>query len=269
MENKYNDDILEVHQAFLNASDLFFEKFEEKQSKLRAEFNPDRVERLKRLGFVANREVVNHGQKLTELKKEMSAADIVQGYRQKFPQKFITTGQVKELCKKYGLIVGPISRYIEVVPEKNLLELEKFQNEHGYPQLMRRNWNNEWLISRKGLDKFSEDEIYDMRNGKTVSKWSNYNKITYKLDSLYSLAAPIEHFDTKGMVLNDYKLEVPKPVSDPIVLFEVKHGYIIVTAWGDEAQDPAVFNEKRAASAANCCHNKVIIIIVWVINAPI
>ena len=33
------------------------------------------------------------------------------------------------------------------------------------------------------------------------------------------------------------------PVPDPVVLKEVKGGFLIVTAWGDEASDPNVVNE--------------------------
>jgi len=31
---------------------------------------------------------------------------------------------------------------------------------------------------------------------------------------------------------------------DPVVLYPVEKGYIIVTAWGDEASDPLVANEQ-------------------------
>ena len=38
-----------------------------------------------------------------------------------------------------------------------------------------------------------------------------------------------------------YKL-VKKHIPDPVVLQPVKGGYLIITAWGDEASDPLVIN---------------------------
>ena len=40
--------------------------------------------------------------------------------------------------------------------------------------------------------------------------------------------------------ISNYKIV---PVPDPVVLKEVKGGFLIVTAWGDEASDPNVVNE--------------------------
>jgi len=34
-------------------------------------------------------------------------------------------------------------------------------------------------------------------------------------------------------------------IDDPIVLLPVSEGYIVVTAWGDEASDPIVVNESN------------------------
>ena len=55
------------------------------------------------------------------------------------------------------------------------------------------------------------------------------------------IAAQEEDFDTRGMYVKGHKLEMSIP--DPIVLQPVKGGYLIVTAWGDEASDAAVVNE--------------------------
>lgn len=41
----------------------------------------------------------------------------------------------------------------------------------------------------------------------------------------------------------DKLLEQAKEIPDPVVLYPVREGYLIVTAWGDEASDPDVVNE--------------------------
>jgi len=50
--------------------------------------------------------------------------------------------------------------------------------------------------------------------------------------------------DISGLELKEgYKLERKIEIPDPVVLQPVKGGYLILTAWGDEASDPLVMNE--------------------------
>jgi hypothetical protein len=55
----------------------------------------------------------------------------------------------------------------------------------------------------------------------------------------FKICAPIKDMDTSGMRLINNKLVY---IPDPVVLFPVELGYIIVTAWGDEASDENVVN---------------------------
>ena len=49
---------------------------------------------------------------------------------------------------------------------------------------------------------------------------------------------------TNISIEDGYKLkQVYKDIPDPVVLQPVKGGYLILTAWGDEASDPLVINE--------------------------
>ena len=48
--------------------------------------------------------------------------------------------------------------------------------------------------------------------------------------------------DTTGMKLYGHLLR--KHIPDPVVLQPVKGGYLIITAWGDEASDEIVVNQK-------------------------
>lgn len=55
------------------------------------------------------------------------------------------------------------------------------------------------------------------------------------------ICAPLKDMDTKGMRILGYKLK--KEIPDPVVLQPIVGGYLIVTAWGDEASDENVINE--------------------------
>jgi hypothetical protein len=61
------------------------------------------------------------------------------------------------------------------------------------------------------------------------------------------IAAPASDFDTTGMELKNFKLspiEFPDPIVLQPVFFEGSKHYLIVTAWGLEASDEMVVNEK-------------------------
>lgn len=49
--------------------------------------------------------------------------------------------------------------------------------------------------------------------------------------------------DITGLELKEgYKL-TKKHIPDPVVLQPIKNGYLIITAWGDEASDELVVNQ--------------------------
>jgi hypothetical protein len=53
------------------------------------------------------------------------------------------------------------------------------------------------------------------------------------------IVAPEKDFDMTGKMVRDRKvMEIP----DPVVLQPVRWGFLIVTAWGDEASDPIIVN---------------------------
>ena len=61
------------------------------------------------------------------------------------------------------------------------------------------------------------------------------------LKAQLQICAPIKDMDTKGYKLQGHKLI--KDIPDPVVLQPIENGYLIVTAWGDEASDPLITNE--------------------------
>jgi len=60
----------------------------------------------------------------------------------------------------------------------------------------------------------------------------------------FKICAPVKDMDISGLeLLEGYKLQRKIEIPDPVILQPVKGGYLIVTAWGDEASDPIVVNQ--------------------------
>jgi hypothetical protein len=145
--------------------------------------------KLEEFGFKRAKDVVEveEAAKAQALAKDV--AEKVAYYFKHYPfNKFITKEQVKDICKKYGLVFGKTEWYIGDIPKKNQLEITDFKV--------------------RDKDKVENRDIM--------------------------IVATKEEFDTKGLNLSDgWELkELPK---DPIVLYPVSGGYLIVSKWGAEA----------------------------------
>lgn len=194
----------------------------------------DKAMRLRKLGFDNAEQAVKVNDKL-------------EYYQNKYPlYRYITKKQVVKLCKKYNLVHGKLHEYVGFVPEKNLKEMENFQV------------NNEDLYE---FEQAYKDDYYGGINWYTVKKEKVPNSLILKLmadpsksyrrsflhdrvrvtKKQFSICAPIEQFDMVNKEVND-KNEIV--MLDPVVLFPVDDGYLIVTAWGNEASDPDVVNSK-------------------------
>lgn len=69
------------------------------------------------------------------------------------------------------------------------------------------------------------------------------NPTITRIEEEFSIAAPMKDFTlAPGEEIKGRRI-VTKAVPDPVVLCAVAEGYLIVTAWGDEASDPLIQNE--------------------------
>lgn len=98
-------------------------------------------------------------------------------------------------------------------------------------------------LVRRGIAKFVGDvpatAMADMLRFETARKRLAEDGEDLLKSKAYEIAAPATMFAAE-----------PQPrwnwlVDDPIVLYPIPGAYIIVTAWGDEASDPAVVSEAR------------------------
>ena len=172
-------------------------------------------------------------------------------YRKNYPfSKFITEAQVKRICFKYNLVCGNVTLFKGFVPERNLIEIENFKGVKDKDSVIfeiTENQNNTvyppGLLLGLSKDDFKEPNYIEFMHGSKYYDPFNgeYDKVGLA-DTSLKICAPIKDMDTKGMkITKGFKLIKISP-PDPIVLQPVKGGYLIITAWGDEASDPDVIN---------------------------
>jgi len=178
-----------IHEDFDVAGQELLEKANELLDTEKKKVNPEVHNKLKDFGFKRAEAVVKVEEQEKAEAIAKAVAEKVAYYFEHYPfNKFITREQVKDICKKYGLVFGKTEWYIGDIPEKNQMEIASFEVREE--------------------DKVSERDIM--------------------------IVATKDEFDQKGLQLsNGWELkELPK---DPIVLYPVSGGFLIVSKWGAEA----------------------------------
>ena len=257
----YPKEVLEIHNEFEIAADKLLEQanniIEEAKSK-----DVTKVARLEALGFKQANQVTELKPllKLAELSKEQ--VELVNYYKREYPfNKFITEEQVKEICDKYNLVCGDVIRFKGFVPEKNLKEIEKFKLKNKDLCIYGFCWgrgirSNEAIKKYITFDQYNylvKNDLFKGDGKGDLTKDDNWcESIVFGFPGKYfdritlqklQICAPVQDMDISGLELKEgYKLE-KKFIPDPVVLQPVKGGYLILTAWGDEASDPIVINE--------------------------
>lgn len=243
--------IEEIHETFFTEVDRLLEeagiiKSEEPE-------NPElhkKADRLRKLGFKAAKavsETDSDRTKISEISAENAAKKdlkkAINYFSTKYPQyKFITEKSVKRICQKYGLIYGDVSKYIGDVPEKNIKEIEDFKiNENDYCyEIMILRYSTWGSKRRKGY--------YNKQNLPETSYSLSIRYTEEARKCALEIAAPKSDFNTRGMEIEDFELKEKVEIPDPVVLQPVywngKKHYLIVSAWGLEASDELVVNEK-------------------------
>ena len=242
--------------------------------------NDGKINRLKDIGFKNVVEVKEGDVILNKKKMNEELARLIQYYQRQYPlNKFITKEQVDIICKKYNLVCGELSRFKGFVPDKNLKEIESFnlktQDEmvsflvkdirftFGSLEEDERNATMQYIRDKNSLIKGADMQTrynnrhYDTIDSEDIRTFLKHKfKVsistltgemqTNKMD--YSICAPKKDMDLKGLVQKGLfyftkNITTFSVASDPVVLQPVKAGFLILTAWGDEASDPIVVNQ--------------------------
>ena len=253
MLKKNNDKIIaEIHNQFDTAGD----KLLAEAKSIISGINVDKAQRLRKIGFNKSNEVTRYD----EVKMTHTQATLVEYYRGKYPfNKFITEAQVGEINQKYNLICAPISRYTGFVPQAKLALIEKFsvnKEDKMDDQIKIIKWRH------SGIDTHEKKEINKLYPGLVIPKYMfsemgpyvlfNGNMIFVdKYEKIYNnsffICAPSKDIDRSGLkkIGNLFKIATTfKAPPDPVVLYPVRGGYLIIAKWGDEASDQLFTNEK-------------------------
>jgi hypothetical protein len=256
---KYPAVVEEIHKTFMTAGEKLLKEAKEIIANATVK-DEEKVNRLRKIGFVNAGQVKQAEVALERKRKAEQNAAIVEMYAIRYPQyKFITEETVKQVCEKYKLVMGAIGKYKGFVPEKNLLEIEAFNVKDEDCHQVRHRRNDDMYLMQMmamqnmnslfgGLSRQSsmerELERQYQRQLEMSMQLPTYDAqpeptITYKREFLICAPQKDMKIESWEMVEGHKIVHVP----DPVVLHPVKNGYLIVTAWGDEASDELVVNQ--------------------------
>lgn len=256
----YPEIIHQIHNEFMCAGEQILKDAERIIADCKLK-NMDKGKQLMQLGFINTpqaKEVIETGRK--EALAQQNAV-LVQYYWKNYPlNKFITESAVEHICKKYGLVCGDVSLYKGFVPEKKLKEIASFSikdTDKPFAQLLgtdRKFLTNierseckhdYWGIEKGSSATFSRGNSTSLEFSERINSYFDTNDFLHVQGYVPSLkiCAPLKDMDVQGYDLKGYRLE--KQIKDPVVLQPVNGGYLIVTAWGDEASDENIVNERN------------------------
>lgn len=274
--------VREIHHEFLTAGDKLLKTAEDLLDTLSVP-NQEKIAKLKDLGFNQSKQVVETAETIKKIDQQNKIADAVSYFRMTYPNyKFITKEIAEKICEKYNLVIGAVGKFKGFVPEKNLVDIAKFFETHpddefvyyeihnqtgGYtPSYANTNSMQDAYLYQAALmaaqvrrmpfthtitKKQFEDTLEKKKQGIDIpinepfgKGKSNWYQGSYKAQ--LTICAPIKDMDMTNMTLKGRTMVVHVP--DPVVMLEKSYGgikgYIIATAWGDEASDPLVVNEQ-------------------------
>jgi hypothetical protein len=242
VSNTYPKEVQEIHNEFMTAGDKLLASANNILSSITLS-NQEKANKLNEFGFTSTKEVVslNEFKKATEEQKNIS--QVVSDYKILYPNyKFVSEEIAKKICEKYNLVLGEVSQYKGFVPAKNLTQIEQFYNSH--PDLKSCYYVSFGFGDRKLITKEHYESYIQLKNDLRGNGIGNSYYCIEGTPKLF-ICAPIKDMDMKGYKQEGHKLI--KEIPDPVVLYPIVHdngvsGYLIVTAWGDEASDEMVVN---------------------------
>lgn len=249
-----NEIIEEIHHSFFTEVDNLLAS-----AKISNSLSTDKqvlinkCARLKALGFTKTKEVVEAEAEIKRLddlktanKEKETLIKAINYFSFKYPHyKFITESSVKEICEKYNLVYGEISKYIGDVPNVNLKHIEDFKISENDECYLHKVTHLDFMSSRVVREKFMDFKEYKSITSELNQMHFSWRETNEKCP--LEIAAPLKDFnmdesEVKGFKIS--KIEIPDPVVLKPVIFEGQKHYLIITAWGLEASDEIVVNNK-------------------------
>lgn len=262
----------EIHREFDTASDRALAQ----ANAVIAKADMSEIEKakvLRNLGFTNSIPCVTIREVEHSLRTNGEIARLIDSYRASYPfNKFISTEDVVKICQKYGLVCGPVGSYVGDVPSEHVKKIQKFSqlkvpaikvvkirrirfsnfmSEQQYKDSCDRLLNEMPPIYHTGS--YPGDSVICTKFRGYLTEYG-YPSIANGIsdvdgvseDTTMMICAPRSEFNIKD--LNEKEGFLTKKVTveydhdDPVVLYPVERGFLIVTAWGPEASDPAIVN---------------------------
>ncbi len=251
-KQEMNKIIEEIHETFYTEVDRLLEHAKISKS-LDTDMQDliDKRNALVSLGFNSTKEVQyadTEIKRLNEIRAEnIRNADLVEAinyFSFKYPHyKFISEDSVKKICEKYGLKYSKVDRYIGTVPDKNVQDMKNFKidasDECYYEEFFGFRTRDISYFSFEQMKARKEREYAGHIMRYTLG-YTEHNKCQLEI------AAPKSDFNLENMEEKDSQLiEILDPVVLKPVFFKGKKHYLVVTAWGLEASDELVVNQRN------------------------
>lgn len=128
-EERVPDNVVElIHNDFDNAGEELLDHAKELLVE-ETEKEKDKVYgKLSRMGFTNVPEIESHTKMKNARIAAKNVASTLEAVRKRYPKyKIITREQTRDICKKYGLVLGRTKWFISEIPDKNKLEIVEFE----------------------------------------------------------------------------------------------------------------------------------------------
>jgi hypothetical protein len=257
-----------IHNEVFSAQDNILAKAKEIIAKeIPADPEKDlRIAKLKDLGFTKAKDVIEWEGRYNERNQAITKRGLIEYYAETYPMhRFIDEETVKEICKKYKLLLADAKNYTAEIPVKNQNDIINFRVRESDLKN-----SDMWGAMAQAIETHDQHtqrhrRIYDSFGSpmRTDDEGPQYAGFMGYLPALK--AAKVEEYDpnpsNKMVPAKGIKIMAPEHmldmksngnhkrgyilVDDPIVLQPVKGGYLIISCWGKEASDPKVSNSKH------------------------
>lgn len=274
VEKGYPKVVQEIHHEFMNAGDKLLKTANELLDTLSVP-NHEKVAKLKQFGFHQTKQVSETAETQKKINVQKKISDVISNFRVEYPNyKYITIEIAEKICAKYNLVLGPVGRFTGFVPQKNIDEMEAFFNQYPNDKTVyTKTWYSTSVYREDQVHFISEKEYNTYMDAKknqlTAGVGMQYQSALQSQASVaaqyaqaqrepfYSninvplaICVPLKDMDMRNMKLEGVHMVKDVPIPDPVVLMPKNHsngtvGYLILTAWGDEASDPMVVNQNK------------------------
>jgi len=183
------------------------------------------MQQLESLGFTQSKTFIDYKRK-RELSKLVKLRDY---YLENYGYDFVTEKKITEICKFYGLVRADVEYFIGEIPPENIKEITQFTKVKPED---RRYAYTAW--GREGRKETTYKQFLRQRE-KIKKENSPFFTPSIGHNTKIEIVGTEDQFNTRGLTLNDESQKFEVLPEDPIVLYPVRQGFLVLSKWGVEA----------------------------------